>query len=304
MLRAYFDESGTHAGALITALGGFTADEAKWRALDADWDAKLTQHGLAYFRMTECLSGWNQFLKWKKDPDRRAAIGDEFADIIIKHRPVPFWASVVTEDWERLTSPPFRNRYRTPYGLCFERCIHTVSTWAHAHAKGEPVALVFAEQDEYRDRASEVYGYYAGAQKYANLAGMAFAPARRCRPLQAADLLAHAMNKDMETVEYDSANFRKWAGNMATKLGSALGLHNGAGYSGVGLSNAVAELAVAEMDDRSRENFGRLRFARPGSTVDLLPYPESETAGYVLVGTCPDADRPHLHIRASNACCA
>src|ERR1700733_6173726 len=64
MVTAYFDESGTHHGAGVSAVAGFTATDPEWSSFSIQWRASLNHHGISGpFHMSEFESRKGEFSK-------------------------------------------------------------------------------------------------------------------------------------------------------------------------------------------------------------------------------------------------
>lgn len=198
-LRAYFDESGLHATANVTVVAGFAGTKELWEDFERDWLAKLEEVGnLPYFHMTECVTGNGPvFGRWQSRPEIRGHIIKELADVICRHKPQSLWCAVETGAWDALDAPMFKERYRTPYHFCFEDVVQNGSAYATRVADGSPLALIFSNHSHYKKRANEVYEAYDGSTHW-HLAGLTFADMRLCTPLQAPDMLAYELAKDLE----------------------------------------------------------------------------------------------------------
>jgi hypothetical protein len=55
LAEAYFDESGTHAGARVMAVSGYIFDSEKIPDFNADWDAACRHYGVPYFHSTDVI---------------------------------------------------------------------------------------------------------------------------------------------------------------------------------------------------------------------------------------------------------
>src|SRR5208337_1040506 len=108
------------------------------------------------------------------------------------------------------------SRFLTPYHLCFEFCMQQISKWSRSDANGESVALIFAEQREYKTNAAEaLYDFYRGKSPWGNeLVSLTFAPADAVPALQAAGLLSYEINR------YVAGNYSR--PNAPARLGERL----------------------------------------------------------------------------------
>jgi hypothetical protein len=56
VLKAFLDESGTHAGSLVTAMAGYVISSEALPLLKSEWLALLSQHEMDELHMKEFLS--------------------------------------------------------------------------------------------------------------------------------------------------------------------------------------------------------------------------------------------------------
>jgi hypothetical protein len=67
VLKAYFDDSGTHAGSDVIVMGGLIAAEEKWAEMQPKWQAGLDYYGIKAMHMSHCFNGYNEFKLWSSD---------------------------------------------------------------------------------------------------------------------------------------------------------------------------------------------------------------------------------------------
>jgi hypothetical protein len=174
MLWAYFDESGGHdqsSGELRElTIGGLIAPFEAWQAFDVEWDAALVTRGLREFH---------------RRMFRPEGI-EEFVQIIARH--VGLAVSFTTAAVRGNTSDAYEK------GLV--DCLVQIANVS----KFEKISLVFAKHSEFP--TNHMKGYFdlvnwdrGGAQ----LAHLGWSIPREVRPLQAADLVAHALRSETGT---------------------------------------------------------------------------------------------------------
>lgn len=241
LLKAYFDDAGTHKRSEVKGLGGLIGTEDAWTALEDDWGPVIDDYrpyGLTAFHAYDCEVGDGDFQNIQRPI--REAISRKFARIIRTHKQLrPIWSAVVQEAWDQEADSDFIDRYKTPFGLCFEWCIQQASNWSTQYAGGSPIALVFSEQNDFADRMNEVFGYYLGAKRYAPLRTLTFGSYRDLRPLQAADQLATEVFRYWRSAELDGTAFR--VRQEIVELEKDRGMALGGCYDVIGLKSAVSE---------------------------------------------------------------
>jgi hypothetical protein len=187
LLAGYFDESGTHEGAEVTAIGGYVAAESDWAALEQRWRAALDEFQLSHMHLTDLTAGRGEFAKVFAIRD---LVAKRFGAIVEESSISPLAIAIHARVWESATTPEFREIYPKPYDLCFSHTMRDIQRWRSRHAQGQRCALVFATQQEYEDRNRKTL---AAWHKYgATSLGLLAFELAKCQPaLQPADMLAN-----------------------------------------------------------------------------------------------------------------
>jgi hypothetical protein len=218
LVKAYFDETGTHDGSAITAIGGYVGSQESWASLETEWLAILEPYrnkGVRYFHMAEALAQEGQF--GRIDKPNVNYIVTQLAKLLGKTKPEPFFSAVANKDWDEVvTDEAFLQRFPKPLYLCFENLVHSLWSWSRRHAGGELVVPVFAYHKDYSPRMAEIGAVYGAQAWYQKVLGpIAFDYPERVIPLQGADLLAHQMSWDVEKLIYEAStaetNALRWA---------------------------------------------------------------------------------------------
>lgn len=204
LLTAYFDESGTHSGSRITAIGGLLGTKEMWLSVEDQWAVALddySEFGLTWFHSTDCDSGNGEF---ERVPvELRYALANRLARILADQNLLPVWSSVVTEDWDNVVNDPtFLKVYPAPLYLCFAYCAQKLAEGSIQLADGTSVAVVYSEQPEFEDRISEIWNAYRRNKRASKLSSFSTASPKDVVPLQAADLVAYEMNHDWQERMY------------------------------------------------------------------------------------------------------
>src|SRR5207248_1205928 len=89
LLRAYFDDSGTHASSEVVVLAGLIGTEAQWSLYERLWVQKLAyplpgKQALSMFHLSACSARVDEFAGYS-DAEQDAVIHD-FRQIIIDSR--------------------------------------------------------------------------------------------------------------------------------------------------------------------------------------------------------------------------
>src|ERR1700733_1534960 len=207
MLRAYFDESGTHGEAYVTSIAGYVATHTVWESVETEWDKEMSYYrqrtAIRTFHLTDCLAGKGEFAGL--DEVFRLALTSQLSRVLGRHDVHPVWAAVVVDDWYEATPEDFRIRYPKPFDLCFEEVVVELWRWATLRSGGEKVSPMFAHQEEYASGMDAVDRAYRLDTNYRQLLGtIAFGSPSEVIPLQAADILSHEISEDWRHVLYDT----------------------------------------------------------------------------------------------------
>ena len=212
MLKAYFDDSGTHAQSKMVAIAGFIGDATVWDSFDANWEPILTAPDkstrLSEFKMYDCVHGVEEFSPPLWGFADRLACAGRVADVLDATDIMAIGSITVREDIQPLLDNPwFSQKIRgTIYYLCFEHCIQMAVNWTKrycaATGKQERIALVFDEQSEFSTIAEEIYKEYKKSPVWGEwLVSCSIASSKDFYPLQAADFLAYG-TVDLKLREY------------------------------------------------------------------------------------------------------
>lgn len=168
VLWAYFDESGEHdAGGALGALmiGGLIAPQQAWKEFDEEWGKALTLEGMTFFHRRDVGPGRDQ----------------RFLQIIGEHVGLTMGFMRTAED-----------RVAQTYEIGFVDCLLQL---ANVSASIDAVSVVFAKHDEFHGSRGERYRQIVNTND-ARLDSVTYGDPKRIRPLQAADLVAHALRSD------------------------------------------------------------------------------------------------------------
>lgn len=142
MLRAYIDDSVSNTGDRRLVLAALIQSETTWAAFEVDWRRALAeQPAIAYFKMAEAQNRRDQF-KGLSEKERNRKV-HALADIVARHAPWGFHASVSTTDYRELIEPAAPFPMRTPYFLLFYAIVFGVARMHEALSVSEPCDFIF-----------------------------------------------------------------------------------------------------------------------------------------------------------------
>ena len=116
LYNIYLDESGTHDGSKVLALGGYLAHSDAAREMSLDWNSVLRQYGLPYFHMVDCAGGSGVFAHLTKSD--RIAVATIMIDLI----------KVYTSGGFAAITPPHRVNLEghNAYTYCVQTCMNAM----------------------------------------------------------------------------------------------------------------------------------------------------------------------------------
>jgi len=203
VLKAYFDDSGTHQQSEITSVAGFIGDIDAWSVFDGQWKPLLVAPDgtkLSEFKMYDCVHGEKEFSAPCWNFADRLALTGKLVDVIAETNIMAIGSSVVRKHFDPLLAHEwFRHKAPHAYYLCFQYCIQAAVNWTRRYngqfGKDERVALVFDEQGTFGKISYDLYLDYKNSERWGDqLVSISFASSKDFSPLQASDLLAYGTN--------------------------------------------------------------------------------------------------------------
>jgi Protein of unknown function (DUF3800) len=175
MLQAYFDETGIHAGSLVTFVAGFIGSADQWAVVNAQWAEEMGDEVFHYKNMR--MQG--------ERLDRLAAI--------LALSGLNVVSAGFTGNWDMAIEhhPDWKTRFPSCYHFVFEMCVEQMDRWTDRVWNGEPIAIVFSRQNEYASRAEEIWRTHQANGFWKKLATFNYGDPKTVLPLQAADMIAY-----------------------------------------------------------------------------------------------------------------
>ncbi len=198
VLIAYLDESGTHKGSPAVGVVGLIGSLDAWERLEPLWAARLAQDDIKTFHAFDCLDCRGEYadmIYWNQA--RKDSLFGDLGRIVERSGVGIFGMQVAQHTWreafKRASSPyAILKPPASPYLYCFEACIELAVQWSEENAGGEPIALVFANHEEYAASARKIADAHllAPSNLKDRLTSLTFATPDEMIPLQAADLVS------------------------------------------------------------------------------------------------------------------
>lgn len=191
MLKAFFDDSGTHASSDVIVMGGIIAPEEAWAALEPPWQAEIDRLGIKKMHMSHCERRWGEFKDMER-PERDAIIAT-FSDLICETGGRMLASAVSRKVWDDVIAqvPELEIVFGEPIDFLFNTCMrHALESRRATSSAPEEVVVTFDTREQnlhfWEDLASNYEKKWPG-----RLAGYSFGSMERVLPLQAADMIAY-----------------------------------------------------------------------------------------------------------------
>jgi len=202
-LSAYFDDSGTHKGSLVTAIGGCVAREEQWDVLTRVWAKALKNEGVQQFHATDLENGYGEFKGWSEE--RKRGFFKTLTNIVRGYAKTAIAGLVIVEEYKEVVPQWAR---RTPafgdeYNFCFQMCVGQTASWIAAlnppMPATEQVAFMFDQQGKVEGVTRRNYSQIKQFRDPADRMGaLTFGEKKRFIPLQVADYIAYEAYKHLD----------------------------------------------------------------------------------------------------------
>jgi hypothetical protein len=191
-LKAYFDDSGTHASSAVAVVGGLMGSSEQWLEFEYLWSAKLAaplpgKPALRKFHLVDCNAGGGYFIDYKL-AERDLLIHD-FRQIIIDCKLISFAAAVDRKAWDELILGASRDRLGDGLAYCVDNCVQETIKVANGHKDGDRIAIVFDRGmwAPFLEQITKPYTYPLGRPQVVSITALSV---QDCLPLQGADIVA------------------------------------------------------------------------------------------------------------------
>ena len=225
MLRAYFDDSGTHKESPVVVLGGLLGLPEDWEKLEDEWREKLSapmpgKPSLKAFHLSHCVGHFDEFEVYSFAECE--SLRHDFRQIILSSNLRQISLAIPRADWDEIVVPPYREIMGTAEEACFVQFIeHSMAIVRPLKSANLKIAYVYDI-----GRASERLEFIASLfKKYAahrpEFGSFSWGKVKDMPPLQAADTIATeaywAVQKwiDDGDLENTSAHSKQLLGGMA-----------------------------------------------------------------------------------------
>jgi len=213
MLEAYFDESGTHQGSLVTAIGGCVAREEQWAVFAPEWRQVLEDFKIPFFHSTDLANSRKQFVGW--DDVKKCSLITELSRVMASYAKTAIAGLVVVNDYS--TVPEWARKtaaFGNEYNFCFQMCVGLTMDWIDRlnppMPEGDQVAFTFDQLPKGEAITRDAYFHIKKFRDPGDRMGaLAFADSKRLLPLQAADFIAYEAYKYIDNQERKSGRLMR-----------------------------------------------------------------------------------------------
>ena len=227
----YFDASGTHDNrdsrgrpSPSVSVAGYMATPKQWKQFDKDWKQRLDKDNLPYFHMTEFVAQGGIFKKrdeWPKE--RRDSLIQDLIKIISNNVLYGLGMVVFRADYDQVITiePQAAIVLGSPYAFCAFRCFESGVDWARRTKYDESIKYIFESGDEFKHQIQDTHTFICSQDRlrefYKFSSSLTFEDGVKVRPLQAADILAWELNKELYRRIYPDEK-RPYTRNSLTAL--------------------------------------------------------------------------------------
>ena len=202
-MKAYFDESGKHGAAELITIVGLSMSQKTCKQLQRRWlsEANKVPKIPLPFHMSDCVCGSKRFGHLRDDEptrwDMQRRLIKTFRGLDMQAHVAVIVKSEHEKYREELRSDP---KYRNPWFMAFEGAITEVMLGTAEGGKAHAIQLVFDQQDEFKERAFEMYNQtLASTVSYrGRLNGLSFVSKDKIAALQAVDIICYEVNRGVE----------------------------------------------------------------------------------------------------------
>jgi hypothetical protein len=215
--EAYYDETGTHAQAPITFVGGYLFSYEKVEQFKTAHDLKLKPilplDAGGIFHASDCAGRYGKFAAI--DKERSDEIFRKMTEITKEYIAYGVIVGIERQMYENVlnSNPRFKALAGSPYFLCLVRAMEYMSAWLERTDATGDIAYLFESGDRHAGEASRIL---AAIQRKPDLRSRyrirsyGFYTKQDAPPLQAADLLSWEWQRSYGTAMIEANQNREW----------------------------------------------------------------------------------------------
>ncbi|MBI4608672.1 MAG: DUF3800 domain-containing protein [Candidatus Rokubacteria bacterium] len=200
ILTAYFDESGTHAGAKAVSVAGYVSTVKAWESFEREWRESLAIYNIDHFHMTDFVAGQGQFTNWPKQKKRSRL--RKLIDAANRHALAAIGIVIPANLYQRLSEQD-RAVCDSPYRIAAMQCCAEIRRWLETFDSNAEVAYVFEAGAKGAGKVAEFFRAAMdekAAKEHLRILSFKFEDKKRSAPLQAADILAWELYRNVPSI--------------------------------------------------------------------------------------------------------
>ena len=152
MLKANFDDSGTHGSSEVVIVAGIMGTESELRTLENLWREHLvrplcgTKPPIQEFHAAECADSRGEFAGWKRT--ETDYFRHQLREVIIKSHVSGYGFACVRKDWDDEIQGDLRKVFGDPEGYAITNCFVRALRWANNFTFDQEISFVFDKKPE------------------------------------------------------------------------------------------------------------------------------------------------------------
>ena len=210
-VRACFDESGSDELQGYFGVAGFVGSDCQWSAFDRRWKETLETAGAPYLHMREFAHSVDAFEGWKDDKAHREQLMAGVVNAVLQSELTPVGSAMRVGDFDALTKEQ-RVHLQGPYFCCLQDVLWGFALRTLDEDLEVELHVTGDRNKQHEGKARAMYralrrtgGPFANLSDELNFAGM-----QETLGLQAADLLAYEMVKELRNQDMRPKDRMRW----------------------------------------------------------------------------------------------
>jgi hypothetical protein len=193
ILHVYLDESGTHYGSEALVVAGYLSSLEMWQQFESEWNKALHDYSLPYFHMTDYANGVGDYANWAGNI-RTERLG-RFIEIINRNTLASYGLAISKKAFESECPEGIINKVAGAYGFAFCKCMIDIAN--DLSQIGEDVHAVYVLENGVAGQYQILNAYDETERERFKVLSLRFEDKRNFVPLQAADILAYELYKEL-----------------------------------------------------------------------------------------------------------
>jgi hypothetical protein len=202
ILTIYCDDSGTHPKSRVAVVAGYLGQITQWRRFEKDWKGLLAEFGVTQMHRAKLEAFQGEFEGWNES--RRRLFLRRCHLLMREYTKMPIGIAVIKEQFNSILPREIRDKFGGVYGWCAQECIVAARIWCENHSHDEPIQWVFESGTIGHGQVGAMFQELHLHSEWL-IKGWAFQD-KSVVPLQAADVLAYEVFKQVENQIVDGGN--------------------------------------------------------------------------------------------------